>query len=103
MRHRNFTVGQKISGVFAAMSVLIVTLVFIYVISYRQSDRLLNTVLHVYVRKQSIGAQVELAVTEMQGAQRGLTLSYAMKDSGAGAQYVKIYADSLNKIDALLA
>lgn len=103
MEQKGFTVGRKIFSVFGAMSALIVTLVLIYVMSYRQSDRLLNTVLHVYVRKQNIGDQLELTTTEMQGAQRGLTLSYAMKDPGAGAQYVKLYADSLNRIDTLLA
>jgi len=103
MKRPGFTVGKKIFVVFGAMSALIVTLVFIYVSSYRQSARLLDTVLHLYNRKQTIGAEVELATTEMQGAQRSLMLSYAMKDPASAPQYVKLYADSLNKIDALLA
>ena len=97
------TIGKKIFGVFGAMFALIVTLVSVYVVSYREANALLDTVLHLYVRKQTIGARVELATTEMQGAQRGLMLSYAMKDPGAAAQYVKLYADSLSTIDTLLA
>jgi methyl-accepting chemotaxis protein/methyl-accepting chemotaxis protein-1 (serine sensor receptor) len=103
MKQTGLTVGKKIFGVFGAMSALIVTLVCIYVLSYRESARLLNTVLHVYIRKQTIGAEVELATTEMQGAQRGVTLAYAMKDPAAAAQYVKLFADSMSTIDTLLA
>jgi signal transduction histidine kinase/CheY-like chemotaxis protein len=75
----------------------------IYAASYRQSGRLLDTVLRLYNRKLNIGSQVELATTEMQGAQRGLVLSYAMHDPGAAVQYTNLYADSGARIDGLLS
>jgi methyl-accepting chemotaxis protein len=103
MEQTSLTVGKKIFGVCGALFALIVALVFIYVTSSRSSNARLDTVLHLYVRKQKIGAQVELATTEMQGAQRGLVLSYAMKDVASAPQYVKLYGDSTTRIDALLA
>lgn len=96
------TVGKKLCVVFAAMSALALALVCIYGDSSRQSNRVLDTVLHLYNKKLDIGSQVELATTEMQGAQRGLMLSYAMHDPGAAAQYTKLYADSQARIDRML-
>jgi len=102
-KHSRLTLGTRLLAVFAAMSALILTLVFIYVASYKQSSRVLDAVLHLYNKKLDIGAQVELATTEMQGAQRGLMLSYAMHDPGAAVQYIRLYADSQAKIDGLLS
>src|SRR5450432_2387928 len=103
MKKSSPTVGKKLFGLSAAMAALIVTLVGIYVDSYRQSNRQLDAVLHVYNKKLDIGSQVELATTEMQGSQRGLMLSYAMKDPPAAVQYLKLYEDSSNKITNSLA
>jgi len=102
-KQSGLTVGKKLFTVFAAMSALLLVLVFIYVASYRQSGRVLDAVLYRYNRKLDIGSQVELATTEMQGAQRGLMLSFAMHDPGAAAPYTKLYADSQARIDGLLA
>src|SRR5580700_11355004 len=102
-KQASLTVGKKLFAVFAAMSALILTLVFIYVASYRQSNRVLDAVLHRYNEKLDIGSQVELATTEMQGAQRGLMLSYAMQDPGAAVQYTRVYAESQARIERLLS
>jgi hypothetical protein len=70
-------VGRKLLAVLAAMSVLIFGVVCAFEAFSRSS-----------AKEQSLcsdklygGAQVELATTEMQGAQRGLMLSCAMKDA----------------------
>ena len=97
------TVGAKLFTVFAALSVLILALVSVYVTSSRRSNQTLGDVLRIYNRKLDIGAQVELSTTEMQGAQRGLMLSYAVDDAGASIQYTKLYATSQEKINRLLA
>ena len=96
------TAGKKLFGVFGAMFFLSLALVATYVFSYRDSNRTLENVLQLYNRKLNIGSQVELFTTEMQGSQRGLMLSYAMQDPGASVQYTKLYADSGQKIDALM-
>jgi methyl-accepting chemotaxis protein/methyl-accepting chemotaxis protein-1 (serine sensor receptor) len=96
-KHR-LTVDTKLLGVFAAMSALIVSLVCGWAAYYRSCGNQLD----VYARKLYIGSQVELATTEMQGAQRGLMLSYAMQDAHASGQYVDLYAASSRKIDGLL-
>jgi methyl-accepting chemotaxis protein len=101
-RQTALTIGKKLFAVFVAMSALLLILVSIYVASYRQSNRVLDAVLHLYNRKLDIGAQMELATTEMQGAQRGLVLSYAMQDPDAAVQYTKLFADSQSRIDRLL-
>ncbi len=100
---KHLTLGKKIFGLIGATLTLVVALVAVYVASSRQSNKVLDTVLHTYSRKQTIGAQLEQLTTEMQGAQRGLMLSYAMKDAPSAAPYVKLYADSLAKVDKLLA
>jgi methyl-accepting chemotaxis protein/methyl-accepting chemotaxis protein-1 (serine sensor receptor) len=99
MKQTRLTVGTKLFLVLGAMSALILTLVFVYEASYRHSTSLLER----YIRTTDIGSQVELATTEMQGAQRGLMLSYAMHDPASADQYVKLYAKSLVTIDTLLA
>jgi methyl-accepting chemotaxis protein/methyl-accepting chemotaxis protein-1 (serine sensor receptor) len=96
-QHR-FTVGKKLFGVFAAMSALVLGLVCAGTAYYRQCTGLLD----ICARKLYAGTQIELATTEMQGAQRGLMLSYAMNDPHAAAQYTDLYAASSRKIDASL-
>src|SRR5579884_1995048 len=102
MTRSKITVGMKLFGVFGAMFFLSLALVATYVFSYRASNRTLESVLQLYNRKLEIGSQVELFTTEMQGSQRGLMLSYAMQDPGASVQYTKLYADSGQKIDAIM-
>ena len=88
---------------FSAVLALIFVPLVAYVDSCRHAQRQLDAVLHLYNRKLDIGAQVELATTEMQGAQRGLMLSYAMKDPNASVVYIQLYASSGKKIDSLLS
>lgn len=92
------TIGKKLFGVFAAMFALVVSVVLTYAASARQSGALLDT----FAMKLDADGQLELATTEMQGAQRGLMLSYAMQDAPSAAQYVKLYETSSRKIDDLL-
>ena len=99
---RNLTIGQRLF--LSAGSVLALTLVLLLFswVFQRASNQNLREVLEVQNRKLEIAAQVELATTEMQGAQRGLMLSYAMNDPAASAQYTKLYEDSGKKIDAIM-
>jgi methyl-accepting chemotaxis protein/methyl-accepting chemotaxis protein-1 (serine sensor receptor) len=100
---RGLTVGRKLLASFAAMSGLVLALLVFCWISQRSSTAEFRELIDVENRKLDIGAKVELATTEMQGSQRGLMLSYAMHDAPAAEQYIKLYADSGRKIDALLA
>ncbi len=97
-KQSHLAVGKKLLGVFAAMAGLVLALVGTYAVYYRYCGGLLD----IYARKLYIGSQVELATTEMQGAQRGLMLSYAMKDPAAATQYIDLYATSSRRIDNLL-
>jgi methyl-accepting chemotaxis protein/methyl-accepting chemotaxis protein-1 (serine sensor receptor) len=99
MKQTRFTVGTKLYFVLGTMSALILTLVCVYGVL----DRYGSSLLEKYIRTTDIGSQVELSTTEMQGAQRGLMLSYAMRDPASASQYVKLYAKSLDTIDTLLA
>ena len=92
------TIGKKLFGVLAALSALVLCLVFAGAVYYRNCAGLLD----LCTRKLYAGTQIELATTEMQGAQRGLMLSYAMNDPHASVQYTDLYAASSRKIDALL-
>ena len=102
MRRNGLTLGTKLLGAFTAMVLLILAPLVAYLISGRQAHRQLEEVLNRYNRKLDIGNQVELATTEMQGCQRGVMLSYAMKDAPASEQYKKLYATSGTKIDGLM-
>ena len=103
MKRNGLTIGTKLSGGFAVMLALVLTPLGAYLESGRQSQRRLEEILNRYNRKMDIGAQVELATTEMQGSQRGLMLSYAMNDPAASEQYKQLYAASGKKIDGLMA
>jgi len=92
------TIGTKLFGVLAAMSALVLCLVLAGAAYYRNCAGLLD----LCTRKLYAGTQVELATTEMQGAQRGLMLSYAMNDPHAAVHYTDLYATSARKIDGLL-
>lgn len=59
--------------------------------------------LNTFSKKLGIGISIELATTEMQGAQRGLMLSCEAHDAVSAPQYVTAYEDSGKKIDDLLA
>ena len=50
-----------------------------------------------YNQKLDIANTIELATTEMQGAQRGLMLAYEAKDAASAPQYIQIYRDSAKK------
>jgi len=102
MNMSNLTIGTRLLGVFGAMVTLMLVIMAFHVESTRQSARQLDSVLHILNRKLDIASQVELSTTEMQGAQRGLMLSYAMQDPTASAQYRKLYEDSGATIDSLL-
>jgi len=103
VQRNGLTLGSKLMGAFAAMIALILTLLGAYLQSGRQAHSQLEEILYRYNKKMDIGTQVELATTEMQGSQRGLMLSYAMKDPGASDQYKKLYDSSGQKIDSLMA
>jgi methyl-accepting chemotaxis protein len=97
-----WTVSKRVLGAFAVTFGLIVALLALYIYQTRQSDNQLNKIIDVYNKKLVIGTSIELATTEMQGAQRGLMLSYEAKDTDSAPQYVQLYADSGKKIDNLL-
>ena len=103
MKRNGLTIGTKLLGAFAVMIALILTPLVAYLESGRQAHSQLEEVLYRYNRKMDTGTQVELATTEMQGAQRGLMLSYAMKDPGASEQYKQLYRTAGKKIDGLMA
>jgi len=96
------TVGKKLLAVFSVMLALILGLLVLYVLQARSSSRQLDQVLHTFSRKLEIGSGIELATTEMQGAQRGLMLSYEAKDAASAPQYIELYKSSGKKIDDLL-
>ena len=98
----NWTIGKKLLTAFSIMLVLIMGLLTLYVLQTRSSNQQLDRVLHTFNLKLSIGGDIELATTEMQGAQRGLMLSYVAKDAASAPQYVEIYKNSSTKIDDLL-
>jgi len=97
------TIGTKLLGAFAAMVALILAPLVAYLESGRQAHSQLKEVLYRYNKKMEVGTQVELATTEMQGAQRGLMLSFAMNNPSASEQYKQLYATSGKKIDGLMA
>jgi methyl-accepting chemotaxis protein len=82
---------------------LVAGLMGLYVQQTRQSNQQLSLVLHTFNKKLEIGNTIELATTEMQGAQRGLMLSYAAKDAASAPQYLELYEASGKKIDQSLS
>ncbi len=100
---QRWTVGKRFLIAFSLTFLLIGALMTLYVLQTRQSDQQLERVLHTFNRKLAIGDAVELATTEMQGAQRGLVLVYAMKDGASAEQFVELYERSGNRLDGLVA
>ena len=96
------TVGKRVLGAFAITFALILLLLVFHVQQTRQSNQQLNMVLNTFSKKLSIGTSIELATTEMQGAQRGLMLSYEAHDAASAPQYVTTYEASGRKMDELL-
>ncbi len=99
---QSWTVGKRFLVAFSMTFVLIAALMGLYVQQTRQSNQQLNLVLHRFNKKLEIGNTIELATTEMQGAQRGLILSYAAKDAASAPQYIELYEASGKKIDQSL-
>jgi len=99
---QGWTVGKKFLSAFAATFVLILSLIVLYVQQTHQSSQQLDQILHAVNTKLKIGNRIELAVTEMQGAQRGLMLSYAANDPASAPQYIELYNTSGKEIDSLL-
>jgi methyl-accepting chemotaxis protein len=100
---RGMTVGKRVLGAFGITFALICLLLIFHVQQTRSSARQLDTVLNTFSKKLSIGTSIELATTEMQGAQRGLMLSYEAHDAASAPQYVSTYEASGKKIDELLS
>ena len=100
---RTWTVGKRVLGAFAVTFALILSLLAFHVQQTRQSNKQLDTILNSFSKKLSIGTSIELATTEMQGAQRGLMLSYEAHDAASAPQYVASYEAAGKKIDDLLA
>jgi CHASE3 domain sensor protein len=103
LKPKDFTLRIKLFIALVSMLLLVLGLLAVYLVEGREAHRQLEQVFNSYNRKLDIGTQVELATTEMQGAQRGLVLSYAMKDPAAAEQYKQLYATSKRKVDALTA
>ncbi|HEX4652497.1 MAG TPA: methyl-accepting chemotaxis protein [Granulicella sp.] len=97
------TVGKRLLSAFSVTFVLILSLLGLYVQQSRQSNQQLDQVLHTFNKKLDVANSIELATTEMQGAQRGLMLSYEAKDDSTAPQYIQLYQNSSRKIDANLA
>jgi len=103
MKTHDLTVRTKLLVSISAMLALVLVSLGAYLAESRHAHQQLERVFDKYNRKLDIGNAVELATTEMQGAQRGLVLSYAMKDPAAAQQYTQLYASSEKKIDAITA
>jgi len=100
---QGWTVGKRLLSAFSVTFILILSLLGLYVQQSRQSNQQLSQVLHTFNKKLEIANAVELATTEMQGAQRGLMLAYEAKDTASAPQYIQLYQDSSRKIDDNLA
>jgi methyl-accepting chemotaxis protein len=100
---QGWTVGKRLLSAFSVTFILILSLLGLYVQQSRQSNQQLSQVLHTFNKKLEIANTIELATTEMQGAQRGLMLAYEAKDAGSAPQYIQLYQDSSRKIDDDLA
>src|ERR1700722_16395094 len=100
---QGWTVGKRLLSAFSITFILILSLLGLYVQQSRQSNQQLSRVLHTFNKKLEIANAIELATTEMQGAQRGLMLSYEAKDAASAPQYIQLYQDSGRKIDDDLA
>src|ERR1700731_4425176 len=100
---QNWTVGRRLLTVFSVTFVLILSLLGLYVQQARQSSQQLDQVLHTFNKKLEIANSMELATTEMQGAQRGLMLAYEAKDAASAPQYIQLYQDSGRQIDDQIA
>jgi methyl-accepting chemotaxis protein/methyl-accepting chemotaxis protein-1 (serine sensor receptor) len=98
---KSVKIGTKLGVAFGVMGALVLALVAVYFVSAGHASRQMDTINGIY-HKLKMGDQMELLTTEMQGAQRGLMLSYAMQDPGASGQYTKLYETSGEKIDALV-
>jgi methyl-accepting chemotaxis protein len=99
---RSLTIETKLTMAFAAMAMLVIALLIVYLMAGRTSNARLRQVVAIQTQKLAIGSQIELATTEMQGSQRGLVLSYAMNDPASSEQYKQLYAVSGKKIDSLV-
>ncbi len=100
---QGWTVGKRLLSAFSVTFILILALLGLYVQQSRQSNQQLSQVLHTFNKKLEIANTIELATTEMQGAQRGLMLAYEAKDTASAPQYIQLYQDSSRKIDDDLA
>jgi methyl-accepting chemotaxis protein len=100
---QGWTVGKRLLSAFSVTFILILSLLGLYVQQSRQSNQQLSQVLHTFNKKLEIANTIELATTEMQGAQRGLMLAYEAKDTASAPQYIALYQDSSRKIDDDLA
>ena len=100
---QSWTVGKRLLSAFSVTFILILALLGLYVQQSRQSNQQLSQVLHTFNKKLEIANTIELATTEMQGAQRGLMLAYEAKDAASAPQYIQLYQDSSRKIDDNLA
>jgi methyl-accepting chemotaxis protein len=100
---QGWTVGKRLLSAFSVTFVLILSLLGLYVQQSRQSNQQLNQVLHTFNKKLAIANSIELATSEMRGAQRGLVLSYEAKDVASAPQYIQLYQDSSQKIEEGLA
>jgi methyl-accepting chemotaxis protein len=96
-----WAVEKRLLSAFSITLVLIVALLGLYVQQTRASRQQLDQVLHTFNKKLEIGNGIELATTEMQGAQRGLMLSYEAKDEASAPQYGTLYANSGKRLDTL--
>ncbi len=99
---KGWTVGKKLLGLFTLMLLVCVVLLACYVQQTYTSNRTLNDVLYGMNKKLEVGHIIELATTEMQGAQRGLLLSYEANDIASAPQYLETYEMSGKTIDAAL-
>jgi methyl-accepting chemotaxis protein/methyl-accepting chemotaxis protein-1 (serine sensor receptor) len=100
---QSWTVGKRLLSAFSVTFILILALLGLYVQQSRQSSQQLNQVLHTVNKKLELANSLELATTEMQGAQRGLMLAYEAKDAGSAPQYIQIFQNSAKQIADALA
>ncbi len=98
----SWTIGKKLLTTFSIMLALVLGLLLLSVLQARNGRQQLDRVLHQFNRKLEIASAIELATTEMQGAQRGLMLSYEANDASSAPQYIELYKTSGATIDTML-
>jgi methyl-accepting chemotaxis protein len=99
---KSLTIDKKLFAIFSTLLLIILALLVLFVFEARRNHHAMELVLHRYNTKLAIGNSIELATAEMQGAQRGLVLSYEARDTASAPQYTALYETSGVRLEQLL-